>query len=137
MKTGMRLEWVETGDDSVITARVLPDPMAGLKDAQKIIGFYRDALGAPLPVDDAVGKVAVNLRAQCPTRIHLIDLLIAACAKSHGLKLVYRDKHIEGISAKALPRIKLPPKAATSHGGSWVGEQPTLPSAAFHRRGGR
>jgi len=80
-------------------------------DAQKIIGLYRDALGAPLPVDDAVGKVAVTLRAHCPTRIHLTDLLIAACAKSHGLKLVYRVKHIEGIPAKAVPQIKLPPKA--------------------------
>jgi len=36
IKTGMRLEWLETGDASVITARVLPDPMAGLKEAQKI-----------------------------------------------------------------------------------------------------
>lgn len=79
-------------------------------DAQKIIGFYRDALGAPLPIDDTVGKTAVSLRAQSPTRIHLTDLLIAACAKSHGLKLVYRDKHIEGIPEKALPQIKLPPK---------------------------
>jgi len=56
-------------------------------------------------------KVAVALCAHSPTRIHLTALLIAACAKSHGLKLVYRDKHIEGIPAKALPQIKLPPKA--------------------------
>jgi len=79
-------------------------------DAQKILSFYRDALGAPFAIDDAVGKSAVSLRAQSPTRIHLTDLLIAACAKAHGLKLVYRDKHIEGIPEKALPQIKLPPK---------------------------
>jgi predicted nucleic acid-binding protein len=78
--------------------------------ASKIIGFYRNALGNPLSIDDSVGKAAIALRAQSPTRIHLTDLLIAACAKEHGMKLVYRDKHIEGIPAKALPQIKLPPK---------------------------
>lgn len=79
-------------------------------DARKIVSFYRDALGAPFPIDDAVGKAAVTLRAQSATRIHLTDLLIAACAKTHGLKLVYRDKHIEGIPEKALSQIKLPSK---------------------------
>lgn len=79
-------------------------------DAQKIIGFYRDALDAPVPIDDTAGKAALLLRAQCPARIHLTDLLIAACAKSHELKLVYRDKHIEGIPDKVLSQIKLPPK---------------------------
>ena len=63
IKTGMRLVWIEAGDDRVITAR-----------------------------------------------IHLTDLLIAACAKENGLKLVYRDKHIESIPAKVLAQIKLPPK---------------------------
>jgi predicted nucleic acid-binding protein len=79
-------------------------------DAQKIVGFYREALGTPLPIDNVAGKAAVTLRAQSPTRIHLTDLLIAACAKSHGLKLVYRDKHIEGIPETSLPQIKLPSK---------------------------
>jgi|GEM_PF-2993836 len=31
---------------------------------------------------------------------------------THGLKLVYRDKHIEGIPEEALPQIKLPPKVS-------------------------
>jgi len=81
-------------------------------DAQKIIGFYRDAIGVPLPIDAAVGNSAVTLRALCPACIRLTDLLIAACAKTHGLKLVYRDKHIEGIPEKVLPQIKLPPKGS-------------------------
>ena len=79
-------------------------------DASKIVGFYRDALGSPLPIDASVGQAAISLRAASPTRIHLTDLLIAACAKSHGLKLVYRDQHIQGIPEKALPQIKLPSK---------------------------
>ena len=83
-------------------------------DAQKMIGFYRDAIGVPLPIDAAVGNTAVALRALCPARVHLTDLLKAACAKTHGLKLVYRDKHIRGIPEKALPQIKLPPKGSRS-----------------------
>jgi len=43
IKTGMRLEWVETGDNAIITARILPDPMAGLKEAQAIAAKNKSA----------------------------------------------------------------------------------------------
>jgi bifunctional DNA-binding transcriptional regulator/antitoxin component of YhaV-PrlF toxin-antitoxin module len=43
IKTGMRLEWVETGDDTIITARILPDPLAGLREAQAIAAKNRRA----------------------------------------------------------------------------------------------
>lgn len=79
-------------------------------DTHKIIGCYHDALGNPLPIDETVGQTAIHLRAQSQCRIHLTDLLIAACAKTHSLKLIYRDQHIEGIPEKALPQIKLPSK---------------------------
>jgi len=35
-----------------------------------------------------------------------------SCPKTHGMKLVYRDKHIKGIPEKVLPQIKLPPKVS-------------------------
>ena len=76
-------------------------------DADKIIGFYQDALGSPLPIDEPVGQAAIALRAQLPRRLPLTDLLIAACAKAHGMKLVYRDKHMENIPEKIVPQIKL------------------------------
>ena len=43
IKTGMRLEWVETGDKAVITARILPDPMSGLREAQAIAARNKSA----------------------------------------------------------------------------------------------
>lgn len=43
IKTGMRLEWVETGDNAIITARIIPDPMAGLKKAQAIAASNKKA----------------------------------------------------------------------------------------------
>ncbi len=79
-------------------------------DTGKIIKCYEDVLGMPLPIDKAVGQTALDLRAQAKFRIHLTDLLIAACAKTHGLKLVYRDRHIEGIPEKALLQLKLSAK---------------------------
>lgn len=36
IKTGMRLEWIESGSSGVIAARILPDPMAGLREAQSL-----------------------------------------------------------------------------------------------------
>lgn len=36
IKTGVRLVWMESNDPGIITAQILPDPMAGLKEAQSI-----------------------------------------------------------------------------------------------------
>jgi len=43
IKTGMRLEWIETGSKEVITARILPDPMTGLREAQALAARNRQA----------------------------------------------------------------------------------------------
>jgi len=43
IKTGMRLEWIETGSKEVNTARILPDPMSGLREAQAIAAKNRQA----------------------------------------------------------------------------------------------
>jgi len=39
----MRLEWIETGSKEVITARILPDLMSGLREAQAIAAKNRQA----------------------------------------------------------------------------------------------
>jgi bifunctional DNA-binding transcriptional regulator/antitoxin component of YhaV-PrlF toxin-antitoxin module len=43
IKTGMRLEWIESGDNRVITARILPDLMTGLREAQSIAAENKEA----------------------------------------------------------------------------------------------
>ena len=43
IKTGMRLEWIESGDSRMISARIIPDPMAGLREAQSIAGKNKRA----------------------------------------------------------------------------------------------
>lgn len=78
------------------------------RDAEKIVAFYSDALGLPLVVDQTVGKAAVVLQEVCSPQISLSDLLVAGCAKAHGLTLVYRETLLDGIPDAALPQIKLP-----------------------------
>lgn len=43
IKTGMRLEWVESGSNGVITTRILPDPMSRLREAQALAARNRQA----------------------------------------------------------------------------------------------
>jgi len=43
IKTGMRLEWIESGDRRMISARIMPDPMAGLREAQSIAAKNKSA----------------------------------------------------------------------------------------------
>jgi len=43
IKTGMRLEWIETGNSGTVTARILPDPIFGLREAQALAARNRQA----------------------------------------------------------------------------------------------
>jgi len=43
IKTGTRLEWIESGNGGVITARILPDPMSGLREAQALAARNKQA----------------------------------------------------------------------------------------------
>ena len=43
IKTGTRLEWIESGSKGIITARVLPGPMPGLREAQALAARNRQA----------------------------------------------------------------------------------------------
>jgi len=80
------------------------------KEKARILSIYRSALGNPLPVDAKVGHEALVIREALGTRIPLTDLLIAACAKAHGLELVYRDKHLADIPEDLLAQLRLPAK---------------------------
>ena len=44
IKIGKRLEWIETGNSGTITARILPDPICGLREAQALAA--RNSLAA-------------------------------------------------------------------------------------------
>jgi len=43
IKTGTRLDWIESGSKGVITARILPDPMSWLRKAQALAAKNKQA----------------------------------------------------------------------------------------------
>lgn len=43
IKTGTRLAWIESGNGGVITARILPDPISGLREAQALAARNKQA----------------------------------------------------------------------------------------------
>jgi bifunctional DNA-binding transcriptional regulator/antitoxin component of YhaV-PrlF toxin-antitoxin module len=43
LKTGMRLEWQDSADATTIVVRILPDPLAGVREAQVIAAKNKKA----------------------------------------------------------------------------------------------
>jgi predicted nucleic acid-binding protein len=74
------------------------------------IAEYESLFDVPVPVDNAVAKLAFELKRDTPERLPAIDALIAACAKLHGAVLVHRDPHMARIPAHLLKQEVLPPK---------------------------
>jgi bifunctional DNA-binding transcriptional regulator/antitoxin component of YhaV-PrlF toxin-antitoxin module len=50
LRTGMRLEWQDSADATTIVVRILPDPFAGVREAQAIAAKNKKA-GAKLAAD--------------------------------------------------------------------------------------
>lgn len=67
----------------------------------------RKMFEAILPVTEDVAEASNTLRERCANRIPMADALIAATAIVHGLTLVHRDAHMQGIPARLLRQIDL------------------------------
>lgn len=67
---------------------------------------YTTTLTHLLPVDEEASLAAIRLRNAAPSRLPLVDALIAGVADAAGLILVHRDPHfdtIPGIKVLRLP----------------------------------
>jgi len=98
------ITWVEL-------ARRLAELVDDVKERDRVFQLYTEVLTSAVAVDVAVANEAIRLRAACPARVPMVDCLIAACAASRGLIFVYRDKHMDGLSAKNLKVMRLPEKS--------------------------
>jgi len=76
----------------------------------RIFRHYSETTCLFIPVDEAAVLAAVRIRQSCPGRLPLMDALIAGCAAAHGLVLVHRDRHMDGIPASELSMLRLPDK---------------------------
>ncbi|MEO5915157.1 MAG: type II toxin-antitoxin system VapC family toxin [Luteolibacter sp.] len=97
------ITWVEL-------ERRLAELVDDVKERNRVFHLYTEVLTSAVPVSADVAREAIRVRAACPSRIPMVDCLIAASAVSLGLVLVHRDKHMDGISSKNLKVTRLPEK---------------------------
>lgn len=60
-----------------------------------------------VPIDEAVAWSALELAAATPTRLPLVDSLIAAAARERHACLIHRNRHMAEIPSEVLPQIDL------------------------------
>jgi predicted nucleic acid-binding protein len=80
-------------------------------EASRAADAYLNELTICLPVDRVIAELAWQLRHAVPTRLPLIDALIAATARSVGAVLVHMDTHMAGIPTALVAQIVLSDKS--------------------------
>jgi len=80
---------------------------------RRIFHLYTELTSLFVPVDEAAVRAANRIRRSCAGRLPLVDALIAGCAAAHGLVLVHRDRHMDGIPASEITPLRLPDKATS------------------------
>jgi len=88
-------------------ARLLRDLGASPEDARKVMRQYRETLDAIVPVDAEVAEASFDLLCQLPTRLPLVDALVAAAARTRHACLVHRDAHLRAIPSALLAQLDL------------------------------
>ncbi len=88
-------------------ARRLRDLGVGPEEARVVLQRYLQALTAVVPIDAAVAIQAWELLEVMPSRLPLVDSLIAAAARSRQARLVHRDSHMRAIPSKWLRQVDL------------------------------
>ena len=76
-------------------------------ESAKAADVYLNELTICLPVDRATAEMAWQLRQASPSRLPLVDSLIAATARAAGAILVHKDPHMSQIPAGLVRQIAL------------------------------
>ena len=93
-------------------ARRLRDLGAAPAEIEADLASYEALADALLPVDAPVARLAFQLGCATPTRLPLVDALIAATAVRAGATLVHRDAHLRAIPEDRLVQQELAPPPA-------------------------
>jgi predicted nucleic acid-binding protein len=80
-------------------------------EALSAANAYVNELTTCLPVDRATAEAAWQLRQATPSRIPLVDAIIAATARVIGAVLVHKDPHMSRISSALVSQVALPQAA--------------------------
>ena len=89
---------------------LLAEVSADGAEAERAFRLYTEVLTTILPFTRETADLAMELRSAAPSRLPMVDALIAASAKQHGAILVHRDPHLAAIPESFLPQMMLLPK---------------------------
>jgi predicted nucleic acid-binding protein len=62
-----------------------------------VLESYAQMMTEIVAVDARIAHLALVISWRTPTRLPLVDALIAACAQAKGATLIHRDEHMRGI----------------------------------------
>jgi predicted nucleic acid-binding protein len=79
-------------------------------ECRRFLLHYTRDLCSFIPLDEKAVLAAIEIQRASPTRVPLVDTLIAGCAISRGLTLVHRDQHMDEIPSDRLTSLRLPDK---------------------------
>ena len=88
-------------------ARRLRELGASPDEAWEKISGYKQLVDGIVAVDEAVAQESDRILIQTPSRLPLVDALIAAAAKTRAAVLVHRDTHMRSIPPAALIQLDL------------------------------
>ena len=102
-------------DEEVLMASVSIPELArrlrdlGMEEAQvsRVVADYSQIVDEIVALDVAVAEASDEIARRTPSRLPLIDALIAACARVRSARLVHRDAHMRGIPADLLAQTDL------------------------------
>ncbi|MEE8408773.1 MAG: PIN domain-containing protein [Myxococcota bacterium] len=77
-------------------------------EVERVFTTYVGDLTSSYDIDTAVADAALELRQASPSRLPIVDSLIAGCARRHSAILVHRDPHMDPIPDHLLRKQRLP-----------------------------
>jgi predicted nucleic acid-binding protein len=85
------------------------EEILGVEDTRirHVIGEYQELAHSVVAVDATVAETSDSILRATPSRLPLVDALIAAAARVTGARLVHRDSHMRAIPAALLEQLDL------------------------------
>jgi predicted nucleic acid-binding protein len=88
-------------------ARRMRDLGADESSIREALEFYLAMMEKTIPIDESIAWESDRLQLLTPTRLPIVDSLIAACAVTSKAALVHRDTHMRSIPHHELNQIDL------------------------------
>lgn len=106
---------LEDERESILICSVsLPEFARGLRElgvnqteCNRILADYKQLADQIVAVDEAVAETSDELLRSTPSRLPLVDALIAAAARHRGATLVHRDGHFRAIPRSLMRQLDL------------------------------